>query len=171
MRLAALIPDPVDLAGWSLQTIKDGGVLWLWGLEPLQGAGELIRLARSANLPLGLAGPVLRGQERWFDAEIAPHLSGNVRYLGTLDGAARKDAITHARALLVVGGHYETQRTDLIHALASGTPVVVGRTSEHDVVHHGVKWLSRQRQPNASLRSQGCPAYSAGLSRVRSQRV
>lgn len=147
MRLAALIPDPVDLAGWSLQTIKDGGVLWLWGLEPLQGAGELIRLARSANLPLSLAGPVLRGQERWFDAEIAPHLSGNVRYLGTLDGAARKDAITHARALLVVGGHYETQRTDLIHALASGTPVVVGRTSEHDVVHHGVNgYLANDNQ-------------------------
>jgi glycosyltransferase involved in cell wall biosynthesis len=138
MHLAALIPDPVDLRDWPLQTTKGDGVLWVWGLEPLQGSGDLIRLIGGANLPLTLAGPVLRGQERWFDAEIAPHLGGHVRYLGTLEGAARKDAISHARVLLVLGGHYETQHTDIVQALACGTPVVVGRASEHDVVHHGV---------------------------------
>lgn len=138
MHLAALIPDPVDLTDWPLQTTKGDEVLWVWGLEPLQGAGELIRLISDASLQLTLAGPVLRGQERWFDAEIAPHLSGHVRYLGALDGAARRSAISHARVLLVLGGHYETQHTDIVHALAGGTPVVVGRTSEHDVVHHGV---------------------------------
>ena len=138
MRLAALIPDPVDLTDWPLETTKHDGVLWLWGLEPLSGSGELIRLVKDADLPLTLAGPVLRGQERWFDAEIAPHLSGHVRYVGTLDGSRRKEAISHARALLVLGGHYESQRKDMVHALASGTPVVVGRASEHDMVQHGV---------------------------------
>ncbi len=138
MRLAALIPDPVDLTDWPLETTKHDGVLWLWGLEPLSGSGELIRLVKDADLPLTLAGPVLRGQERWFDAEIAPHLSGHIRYVGTLDGSRRKEAISHARALLVLGGHYESQRKDMVHALASGTPVVVGRASEHDMVQHGV---------------------------------
>ena len=138
MRLAALIPDPVDLSDWPLQTAKGDEVLWVWGLEPLQGAGELIQLISDASIPLTLAGPVLRGQERWFDAEIARHLSSHVRYLGTLDGPARRDAIGHARVLLVLGGHSETQHTDIVHALAGGTPVVVGRTSEHDVIHHGV---------------------------------
>ena len=138
MPVAALIPDPVDLADWPLQTTTDGGVLWLWGYEPLQGAGELITRLKDANLPLTLAGPILRGQERWFDAEIAPHLSSHVRYLGSLDGPTRKDAISHARSLLVLGGHYETQHADIVHALASGKPVVVGRTTEHDVVRHGL---------------------------------
>ena len=138
MRRATFIPDPVDLSDWPLQTTKDDGVLWLWGLEPLTGAGELIRLVKDANLPLTLAGPVLRGQERWFEAEIAPHLSGTVRYLGILHGSRRKEAICHSQALLVLGGHYESQRNDMVHALACGTPVVVGRSSKHDVVQHGV---------------------------------
>ena len=138
MHLAALIPDPVDLKDWPLQTTKGDEVLWAWGLEPLQGAGDLVELISDAHLPLTLAGPVPRGQERWFDAEIAPHLSSHIRYLGTLDGPARRDAISHARVLLVLGGHYQSQNTDIVHALAGGTPVVVARTSEHDVVHHGV---------------------------------
>ena len=138
MQVAALIPDPIDLSNWPLQTTKGDGVLWVWGLEPVQGAGELVKLIIDAELPLTLAGPVSRGQERWFDAEIAPQLSRHVRYLGTLDGAARRDAISYARVLLVLGGHYETQHTDIVHALAAGTPVVVGRTSEHDVIHPGV---------------------------------
>jgi glycosyltransferase involved in cell wall biosynthesis len=138
MQLAAIISDPVDLTGWSLQTTTDGGVLWLWGYEPLQGAGELITLIKDANVPLTLAGPILRGQERWFDAEIAPHLSSHVRYLGSLDGPTRNDAVSRARALLVLGGHYEAHHADIVHALACGKPVVVGRTGEHDVVHHGV---------------------------------
>ena len=138
MQLAGLIPDLVDLTGWSLQATTDGGVLWLWGFEPLQRASELITLIKDANIPLTLAGPLLRGQERWFDTEIAPHLSSHVRYLGSLDGPTRKDAISHAQALLVLGGHYETHHADIVHALACGKPVVVGQTTEHDVVHHGV---------------------------------
>ena len=138
MRLAALIPDPVDVSGWSLQTHKEDGVLWIWRLEPLHDVGGLIKLVKDANLPLSLTGPVLRGQERWFEAEIAPHLSGQVRYLGTPDGPGMSAAISHARALLVLGGHSGRNVDDIVHALACGTPVVIGRSSEHDIIQDGV---------------------------------
>jgi glycosyltransferase involved in cell wall biosynthesis len=112
--------------------------LWIWALEPLHGVAELIRLLKDANVRLLMAGPVLRGQERWFEAEIAPHLSGHVRYLGTPDAEVMRAAISNARALLVLGGHSGRHIDDIVHAPGSGTPVVIGRSSEHDVIQHGV---------------------------------
>jgi glycosyltransferase involved in cell wall biosynthesis len=137
-RLAGVIPDAVDLEEWPLQPDKDGYVLCIWRHEPIQYVGEMIKLVKEAGLPLVLAGPLERGHERWFDAEVATHLGdGRVRYLGVLEGQAKHEAISRAQALLIVG-HHAGHHTDVVHALAAGTPIVSAAAGEQEVVQHGV---------------------------------
>jgi glycosyltransferase involved in cell wall biosynthesis len=125
IRLAGVVPDPVDLESWPLQPTKQNYVLWSWRFEPLRGARELISAARAANMPLILSGPIGRGQERWFGAEIAPFLDNDhVRYVGDVSDDHRRQLIADARGLLIPTGLNEAYRTDVIQALAAGTPVI-----------------------------------------------
>jgi glycosyltransferase involved in cell wall biosynthesis len=125
MRVAGIVPDPIDMQGWSLQPDKQNYLFWSWRFEPLHGAREVISAARAANVPLVLSGPICRGQERWFDAEIAPFLDNDqVRYVGEVSDDRRRQLIAAARGLLTPIGANEAYRTDIVHALAAGTPVI-----------------------------------------------
>lgn len=125
MRLAGIVPDPVDLRSWPLQPRKQNYLLWSWRFEPLHGASEVISAARAAQLPLILSGPVRRDQDRWFGAEIAPFLDNDqVSYVGEVSDDRRRQLIADARGLLITSGGDDAYRTDIVHALAAGTPVI-----------------------------------------------
>lgn len=138
LRFADVIPDPVDLDGWPYQEQDDGYVLWPWRLEALSGAHTILATVRAAQVPLVLAGPLLRGQERWFDTEIAPHLDGeHVRYVGPLTGNEGRRLVAAARAVLVPLCH-EGYYAEMVQALACGTPVIATpKGSARQVVQPG----------------------------------
>jgi glycosyltransferase involved in cell wall biosynthesis len=124
LRIAGIVPDPIDLEAWPLQPNKQNYVLWSWRFEPLRGARDVISAARAAKVPLVLTGPVRRGQERWFGAEIAPFVNNDqVRYVGEVDDNRRRQLISDARGLLLPTAN-NAYRTDIVHALATGTPVI-----------------------------------------------
>jgi glycosyltransferase involved in cell wall biosynthesis len=126
VRIAGIVPDPIDLDAWPLQPNKQNYVLWNWRFEPLRGAREVISAARAANVPLVLTGPVRRGQDRWFGAEIAPFVDNDqVRYLGEVGDNRRRQLISDARGLLLPTAN-DAYRTDIVHALVTGTPVIAG---------------------------------------------
>jgi len=125
VRLAGMVPDPVDLRSWPLQPNKQNYLFWSWRFEPLHGAHEVISAARTASVPLILSGPARRDQERWFGAEIAPFLDNDqVRYVGEVSDDRRRQLIMDARGLLLPSGVNDADRMDIIHALAAGTPVI-----------------------------------------------
>jgi glycosyltransferase involved in cell wall biosynthesis len=125
VRLAGLVPNPVDIEDWPLQPDKQNYIVWTWRFEPLQGAQEVISAARAAQVPLVLSGPICRGQERWFAAEIAPFLdTDRVRYVGEVNDDRQRQLISAARGLLIPTGSDDAYRTDIAHALAAGTPVI-----------------------------------------------
>jgi len=124
MPIAGIVPDPIDLEAWPLQPNKQNYMVWSWRFEPLHGAREVISAVRAAKVPLVLSGPIGRGQERWFGAEIAPFLDNDqVRYLGEVDDNRRRQLISDARGLLLPTAA-GVCRTDIVHALAAGTPVI-----------------------------------------------
>jgi glycosyltransferase involved in cell wall biosynthesis len=125
IRLAGVVPDPLDVESWPLQPNKQNYLLWSWRFEPLRGAREVVSAARAAKLPLILCGPIRRGQERWFGAEIRPFLDNDqVRYVGEVSDDHRRQLITDARGMLIPTGVNESYRTDVVQALAAGTPVI-----------------------------------------------
>jgi glycosyltransferase involved in cell wall biosynthesis len=140
LRLAGIVPDPIDLRAWPLQPHKQNYLLWSWRLEPLHGARELISAARAAKVPLILSGPVRRGQERWFGAEIAPFVDNDqVRYVGEVSDDHRRELMANARGLLIPTSVNEAYRTDIVRALAAGTPVIASEGgAAAEIVQPGV---------------------------------
>lgn len=125
VRLAGVVPNPVDMQDWPLQPDKQDYIVWTWRFEPLRGAQEMISAARAAHVPLVLSGPVCRGQERWFAAEIAPFLgTDRVRYVGEVTDDQRRQLISNARGVLIPPSASDAYRTDIARALAAGTPVI-----------------------------------------------
>jgi glycosyltransferase involved in cell wall biosynthesis len=121
-------------------------VLVLSRLCAAKGIDTAVRACRAAGLPLVLAGPVGAHPDRaaldaaladpagrafdhpdvrWFLEHIAPLVDGDaVRWIGTVDGAAKADLLRRARAVLTPIRWAEPGGTAVCEALAAGTPVV-----------------------------------------------
>lgn len=122
---AAVIRNPVDVAAWPLQTVKDEYLLWVGRLNAEKGPHRAIAAAREAGVPLVLAGIIQPGQEAFFAREVAPHLDGDrVRFVGEIGGATKRALFAGARGLLMPIRWDEPFGMVMIEAAACGTPVI-----------------------------------------------
>jgi glycosyltransferase involved in cell wall biosynthesis len=125
VRIAGVVPNPIEVADWPLETDKNGYVLWMGRFADDKGAHRAIAAAREADVPLVLAGPVQPGQEPYFEQEIEPHVDGDrVRYAGEVGGAEKQKLFAKARALLMPIRWNEPFGMVMVEALACGTPVI-----------------------------------------------
>jgi glycosyltransferase involved in cell wall biosynthesis len=140
LRCVGVIPNPIDLHAWPLERRKDRYLLWVGRMSEDKGPHRAIRAAREAGMDLVLAGPVQRGQEEFFEQEIAPHVDGErVRYLAEVGGRRKRRLFAHATALLMPIRWREPFGMVMIEAMASGTPVIAFREgSAPEVVADGV---------------------------------
>ena len=122
----ATIHHGIDTAAFPLGS-GDGGYLLFFGrIHPDKGAAEAIEVARRVGLPLVMAGIVQ--DERYFAAEVAPHIDGDrVRYLGPVGPEQRADVLGEAVALLHLISFEEPFGFSVVEAMACGTPVVAFR--------------------------------------------
>ena len=104
----------------------DGGyALFLGRMAPEKGAHRAIEVCRKAGVPLLMAAKMREPWERaYFDAEVAPHLSDDVRYLGEVPHDEKLALIGGAMALLNPIRWHEPFGLVMIEALACGTPVL-----------------------------------------------
>ncbi len=128
VRAAAVVPNPIAVESWPLQTAKDDYLLWIGRMDPVKGAHRAIEAARLAGRPLVIAGPVQTGQSgqsEYFHGQIEPQIDGRrVRYVGEVGGIAKQQLFAHARALLMPIRWDEPFGMVMIEALACGTPVI-----------------------------------------------
>ena len=125
VRIAAVVPNPVVVERWPLCTEKQDYLLWMGRMDPVKGAHRAIEAARLAGRRLVLAGPVQRGQERYFREQVEPHLDGRrVRYVGEVVGVAKQELYADATALLMPVRWREPFGMVMVEALACGTPVI-----------------------------------------------
>jgi glycosyltransferase involved in cell wall biosynthesis len=125
LRLAGVVPNPIEVPEWPFRPTKEDYVLWVGRFEHFKGPHRAIAAAREANVRLILAGPIQRGQEAYFQREIAPHLDGNqVRYLGEVGGGRKQQLFANARALLMPISWIEPFGMVMVEAMACGTPVI-----------------------------------------------
>ncbi|MFL6127805.1 MAG: glycosyltransferase [Mycobacteriales bacterium] len=142
-----------------------GHLLTLGRLTAVKGYDLAARAARKLDLELVLAGPVagLADQAaldaaladpahpahglddlRYFQAEVAPHLDGRVRWVGSVGGEAKAELLRTARAVLFPLRWDEPGGTAVVEALSAGVPVVAMRRGVlPELVDHGVTgWLA-----------------------------
>lgn len=125
LRVAGVVPNPIDASQWPLVSDKDGYLLWVGRMTEEKGPHRAIAAARHAGLPLVLAGPVQPGQERFFEREVAPHIDGQrVRYVGEVAGRRKVELFAHARALLMPIRWAEPFGMVMLEAMVCGTPVI-----------------------------------------------
>jgi glycosyltransferase involved in cell wall biosynthesis len=122
---SAVIRNPVDVAAWPLQVVKDDYLLWIGRMNAEKGPHRAIAAAREAGVPLVLAGVIQPGQEAFFAREVAPHLDGDrVRFVGEVGGAVKRALFAGARGLLMPIRWNEPFGMVMIEAAACGTPVI-----------------------------------------------
>jgi glycosyltransferase involved in cell wall biosynthesis len=135
-----------------------GHLLGLGRLTPVKGYDLAARVARERGLELILAGPVAghtspdalaaapdeEGDVRYFRSEIAPHLGGGVRWIGSIGAAAKAELLRTARAVVFPLRWDEPGGTAVVEALSAGVPVVgMRRGVLPELVRHGVTgWLA-----------------------------
>ncbi len=119
------IPNPIDVGVWPLREHKDDYLLWIGRMTAEKGPHRAIAAARSAGVPLVLAGIIQPGQQAFFDREVAPHVDGEcVRFVGEVGGSVKRSLFAGARALLMPIRWEEPFGMVMVEALACGTPVI-----------------------------------------------
>jgi glycosyltransferase involved in cell wall biosynthesis len=113
---------------------KEDFFLFLGDLRPKKGCHLAIAVARELGAPLKIIGrrcvaelpERARAYDAYFEEQVAPHLGGQVEYLGEL-GEERLAYLAAARALLAPICWDEPFGRVFAEALACGTPVVTFR--------------------------------------------
>jgi glycosyltransferase involved in cell wall biosynthesis len=139
-----LVPNGVPLSSFPFvaQPGPDAPLMFLGRVEAIKGPHLAIEVAQRTNLPLVIAGNVPSEHQSWFDAQIAPHLNEQIRYVGPVDDARKAELLGRARALLMPILWDEPFGIVMAEAMACGTPVLgLRRGSVPEVVEHGLSGL------------------------------
>jgi glycosyltransferase involved in cell wall biosynthesis len=124
LEVVSVIGNPIVVRDFPFRSDKDDYMLWIGRFDDYKGAHRAIAVAREADAPLVLAGPVQPGQREYFAREVEPHLDGEqIRYIGEV-GEAKGDLYAGARALLMPIRWAEPFGLVMTEAMACGTPVI-----------------------------------------------
>ena len=116
----SVVHNGIDLRRWPFSPDGDGGAIWCGRIAANKGPHLAAEAARLAGVPLTLYGVI---EERsYFDAEVAPRLTGDVRYGGHLAGDDLRVAMGRAGVLLFTPCWDEPFGLVAIEAMACGPP-------------------------------------------------
>ncbi len=134
------VENGVDLDRFAPARARRGFALALGRICPEKGFHFALRAARSAGLPLLLAGRVFDYEvhRRYFAQQIAPLLDARRRFIGPVAAARKRRLLGAARCVVVPSLAPETSSLVAMEALASGAPVVAYSAGAlADIVDHG----------------------------------
>lgn len=139
--LLAPITNGVDQAAYHPAPGKRDFALVIGRVAPEKGFHDAIAAARLADVPLVAAGRLFpyAFYQRYFEEQVRPALDGPRRFVGPVEGAAKRRLLADARCVLIPSTAPETSSLVAMEALASGTPVIAYRSGAlPGIVDHGV---------------------------------
>lgn len=132
----ATIHHGIDLSQFTFVSEPGSYLLFLGRIHPHKGTHLAIEVAKRAGLPLVIAGIVQ--DEGYFREYVAPHLDGNITYVGSVPPPQRDALLGGALALLHLISFAEPFGLSVIESLATGTPVIAfGLGSMPELIDHG----------------------------------
>ena len=125
MRVAGVVPNPIDVSAWPPPERKSDYLLWIGRMTEDKGPDRAVAAARDAERRLVLAGPVQPGQERFFAEQVEPHIDeDSVRYVGEVGGEDKLKLFGEAAGLLMPIDWPEPFGMVMVEAMVCGTPVI-----------------------------------------------
>ncbi|WP_165550019.1 glycosyltransferase family 4 protein [Kribbella speibonae] len=125
LSFAGTVHNGIDVDGFPFGADKQDYVLFLGRIIPEKGVDLAIEAARTAGVPLVIAGQLLDRHRKFFEQKVAPALDGDqVSWYGPASRTQAKQLLRDARALLMPYRWEEPFGKVLVEAQACGTPVV-----------------------------------------------
>ena len=139
LRIARVIHHGIDASRFPFGDGSGGYCLFLGRMNPDKGAHRAAVAARKAGVPLVMAGKCREPWEhKFFDAEIAPYLSDDVRYVGEVPHEEKMQLLAGARCTLFPIRWNEPFGLVILESLACGTPVLAfNEGASAEIIEHG----------------------------------
>ena len=108
-------------------------------MSPDKGAGNAVRVAREAGMPLRLAGKIHDPIEHeYFDAAVRPYLGDEIEYVGEVSHNEKVELLQKAAVTVFPIQWPEPFGLVMVESMACGTPVLATRLGAvPEVVEHG----------------------------------
>ncbi|KAF0676013.1 glycosyltransferase [Profundibacterium mesophilum] len=119
---AHVVHNGIDPELWPYRgNAARGGAIWSGRITPNKGTHLAVQAAMIAKVPLDIYGTI--EHRDYYDAEVAPHLGEDIRYMGHAEARTLADALGRAAVMLFTPRWDEPFGLAAIEALACGTPV------------------------------------------------
>lgn len=125
LRYAATIHHGIDTTAFGVAAAPGDHLLYFGRIHPDKGTAHAIEVARRTGRPLDIAG-IIQDHD-YFRAEVEPHLSDDIRYIGPVTASERAAVLANAHALLHLIDFDEPFGYSVVEAMACGTPVIATR--------------------------------------------
>jgi glycosyltransferase involved in cell wall biosynthesis len=163
---ATTVHNGVDTDRWAVGPGGEGAI-WTGRIVPEKAPHAAIDAARTAGVPLRLAGPV--HDDAYFRREVSPRLGDDVQFLGHLSQADLCEFVGRAGVALVTPAWEEPYGLVVAEAMACGTPVAAfARGAMRELVDADTGRLAR---PADTVGLASAIREAADLSRTRVRAV
>ena len=170
LEYVATVHHGVDVATLPFSASAGEELVCFGRIHPDKGTAGAIEIARRAERPLVLCGPVQ--DERYFAEEVEPHIDGvRVRYLGSVGRERRAEVLGGASCLLHPIAFAEPFGLSVVESMLCGTPVVAyDRGSMRELLEDGVTGVLADGVESAVAGVQRAAGFDRGACRRAAER-